>query len=81
MFTYTKSVNVIHLPLVGKLLSCIANDALQLTLPLQSRLRPLNPLILVELLVGARSPATIDYPTKLSSHWYMQTRAFYKLDS
>jgi len=41
-------VNVIRSPFVDKLLSYIATDAQQLLLPLQSRLRPLNPLIVVE---------------------------------
>jgi len=38
-----------NLPFVDKLVSYIANDALLLLLPLQSRLRPLNPLIVVEI--------------------------------
>ena len=54
---------IAHL-LVDKLLSYFNADAWPLKLPIQTRLWPLNPLIVVEF----GSPATIDYHTNLLVH-------------
>jgi len=58
-------LNVICLPFVDKPLSYIANDAPAST-PVQ--VEATQSLDCSGFLVGAQSPSTIEYPTKLSSH-------------